>query len=38
MGPNIYKRLFENDRVRLFEVRFKPGECIALHSHPDHVI
>ena len=38
VGPNIYKLLFENDRVRVFEVRFKPGEKIALHSHPDHVV
>jgi quercetin dioxygenase-like cupin family protein len=38
VGPNIYKLLFENDRVRVFEVRFKPGEKIAMHSHPDHVV
>jgi quercetin dioxygenase-like cupin family protein len=38
VGPNIYKLLFENERVRVFEVRFKPGERIALHSHPDHVV
>jgi quercetin dioxygenase-like cupin family protein len=38
VGPNIYKLLFENERVRVFEVRFKPGEKIALHSHPDHVV
>ena len=38
VGPNIYKLLFENERVRVFEVRFKPGERIALHAHPDHVV
>jgi beta-alanine degradation protein BauB len=38
VGPHIYKLLFENDRVRVFEVRFKPGEKIALHAHPDHVV
>ena len=38
VGPNIYKLLFENERVRVFEVRFKPGERIAMHSHPDHVV
>jgi quercetin dioxygenase-like cupin family protein len=38
VGPTIYKLLFENERVRVFEVHFKPGEKIALHSHPDHVV
>ena len=38
VGLHIYKLLFENERVRVFEVRFKPGERIALHSHPDHVV
>jgi len=38
VGPTIYKLLFENERVRVFEVRFKPGERIAMHSHPDHMV
>jgi quercetin dioxygenase-like cupin family protein len=38
VGSNIYKQLFENERVRVLEVRFKPGESIAMHSHPDHVV
>ena len=38
VGPHIYKLLFENERGRVFEVRFKPGEKIALHAHPDHVV
>ncbi len=36
VGPNIYKTVFENDRVRTMEVTFNPGDKIALHSHPDH--
>ena len=28
----------ENDRVRVLDVMFKPGDKEALHSHPDHVI
>ncbi len=36
VGPNIYKLVFENDRTRAMEVSFKPGESIAMHSHPDH--
>ena len=37
-APHIYKVLFENDRVRLLEVRMKPGDESALHSHPDYVL
>ena len=37
VGPNIYKCTFDNDRVRLCEVTFKPGAKIPVHSHPDHV-
>ena len=36
VGPDIYKLVFENDRVRVMEVTFKPGAKIAMHSHPDH--
>ncbi len=36
VGPNNYKSIFENDRVRALEVTFKPGEKIMMHSHPDH--
>ena len=38
VGPNIYKNLFENDRVRMLEVTFAPGDSIAMHSHPDHAV
>ena len=37
VGPNIYKCTFDNERVRLCEVTFKPGAKIPVHSHPDHV-
>jgi quercetin dioxygenase-like cupin family protein len=37
VGPTIYKKVFENDRVRVLEVTFKPGAKIATHAHPDHV-
>ena len=32
------KVLLENDRVRVQEHFLKPGEKIAMHSHPDKVI
>lgn len=37
VGPDVYRLLFENERVRVMEVTFKPGTKIGLHSHPDHV-
>jgi quercetin dioxygenase-like cupin family protein len=36
VAPDNYKTLLENDHVRVLEVRAKPGEKVALHSHPDH--
>jgi len=32
------KVLFENERVRVMEAIFKPGESIPTHHHPDHVV
>jgi len=37
VAPHVYKVLFENDRVRLLEVRMKPGDESAQHSHPDYL-
>jgi quercetin dioxygenase-like cupin family protein len=28
----------ENDRVRVLEVLFRPGDKAAMHYHPDHVV
>jgi len=38
VAPSNYKMIFENDSVRVCEVKCKPGEKIATHSHPDHVV
>jgi quercetin dioxygenase-like cupin family protein len=38
VAPNVYKVLFENDRVRLLEARVKPGDSSAMHSHPDYLV
>ena len=35
-GPKIYKKVFENEKVRVFEVTFKKGAKIPDHAHPDH--
>ncbi len=36
-ASNVYKFLNENDRVRVLEVVFKPGDVAKMHHHPDHV-
>ena len=38
VAPEVYKVLFENERVRLLEVRMEPGGRTEMHSHPDTLI
>jgi len=38
VGPNVYKKIFENDHVRVSEIHFNVGDKIAMHSHPDHFV
>ena len=38
VAPEMYKLQYENDRVRVMQVTFKPGEAIPEHSHPDHFV
>ena len=37
-APDVYSLIMENDRVRVLNVKFKPGQKALMHSHPDHVI
>ena len=37
VAPKNVKVVFENERVRVIEVRIKPGEKIPVHSHPANV-
>ena len=37
VAPNLYKVLLENDRVRVLDSLYKPGDKSAMHSHPDIV-
>ncbi len=32
------KTALENERVKVLEVTFQPGEKAPLHHHPDHVV
>ncbi len=36
--PNTHKVLLENDRVRVLDIRVKPGTKVPMHSHPDYVV
>ncbi len=38
VASNVYKLAMENDRVRVFDVKFKPGDKAVMHGHPDHVV
>jgi beta-alanine degradation protein BauB len=38
-APEAYTLLLENDRVRVMEVRLKPGQTAPMHDHPNsHVV
>src|SRR3954453_1825510 len=36
--PDLYKVIFENDRVRVLEYRDRPGDRTHPHRHPDSVM
>ena len=38
VAANVYRPVFENERVRVFQARFAPGARAVMHEHPDHVI
>jgi quercetin dioxygenase-like cupin family protein len=38
VASEVYKLILENERVRVFEVRFRPGQKAEMHGHPDHVV
>jgi hypothetical protein len=37
-NPDLYKVIFENDRVRVLEYKDRPGEATTPHVHPDSVM
>ena len=37
-APNMNTVLNENEKVRVLEVVFKPGDTTPMHHHPDHVV
>ncbi|MCW6003354.1 cytoplasmic protein [Micromonospora sp. CPCC 205371] len=36
--PNLYRVIFENERVRVLEYRDEPGDHTHAHRHPDSVM
>jgi quercetin dioxygenase-like cupin family protein len=38
VASNVYKLKMENERVRVLNVTFHPGDKAVMHSHPDHVV
>ena len=38
VAGDVYKIIMENDHVRVFDVRFKPGQKAEMHNHPSHVV
>lgn len=38
ISPQYYTVRVDNDRVRVYEWRLKPGEKETMHSHPDGVL
>jgi quercetin dioxygenase-like cupin family protein len=36
-AANVYKFINENDRMRVLEVTFKPGDTAKMHHHPQHM-
>jgi quercetin dioxygenase-like cupin family protein len=38
VAPTVFKQVMDNNRMRVLEGTFKPGEQVGVHSHPDHMI
>ncbi len=37
-NPDLYRLVFENDRVRVLEYTDRPGDKTTPHAHPDSVM
>jgi len=38
VASDVYTKVIENDRTRVFDVCFKPGQKTVMHGHPQHVV
>jgi hypothetical protein len=37
-GNRVYKQLLDNNRVRVFDATFRPGDKVGMRSYPNHLI
>jgi quercetin dioxygenase-like cupin family protein len=37
-GSRVYKQLLDNNRVRVFDATFRPGDKVAMRNYPNHLI
>jgi quercetin dioxygenase-like cupin family protein len=37
VASHVYKKLMENQFVRVLDVRFRPGDHTETHWHPNHI-
>jgi hypothetical protein len=37
-APDVAKLLFENDRIRVLEIKLKRRQKMAMHSHPANLV
>jgi quercetin dioxygenase-like cupin family protein len=38
VAPDVYKVVFENEKVRVLQVKMEEGSGTEMHSHPDTLI
>ena len=38
VAPGNVKVVMDNDKTRVLDVRFKAGEKLPVHSHPEHIV
>ena len=38
VAPHVYQVLFENEQVRVLEVKMQPGDRTEMHTHPDYFV
>ena len=38
IAPHIHSIIFENERVRMLDVRMNPGDKASMHTHPENII
>jgi len=37
-GAGVLKQVLDNDRIRVFQANFKPGDKIGMRSYPSHLL